>query len=165
MKPLFSALVLVFTTSAAAQFIPQPMGYNPDVNGDAFIGVDDVMGTLALYNNIFDNGDSLNVLSTSDSLWAEGFETFLIPVGTDILYLNYEVALEGANAIIELPESNGFSTLMVLTDPTVWKPHHLTFNYQGDGQESHNYTHNRNKCFIWIHGHNDKWYLVSGPTL
>ena len=164
MKWFVFSIALACTTSATAQFIPQPMGYNPDVNGDEFIGVDDVMGTLALYSSVFDNGDSLDVYTTPDSLWADGFETLHIPDGTDIVYLNYEVPVQGAEATIELPEATGFSALMVFTDPVEWKSHALTFFYQGDGQESHHYASNRKKCFIWIHGHNDKWYLVSGPT-
>ena len=51
MKYFTTLLALLLSYSMLGQFIPQPMGYNPDANGDQFIGVDDVMGTLALYDN------------------------------------------------------------------------------------------------------------------
>ena len=57
-KHFTTLLALLLSCSMLGQFIPQPMGYNPDANGDSFIGADDVMGTLALYGNIFSTNDS-----------------------------------------------------------------------------------------------------------
>ena len=61
MKLFTTLLTLLLSYSMLGQFIPQPNEYNPDVNGDQFIGVDDVMGTLALYNSPFSNPDSLTM--------------------------------------------------------------------------------------------------------
>ena len=164
MKYFIAIFTFALCAHCCAQFIPQPMGYNPDENSDGLIGVGDLQGLLALYGNAFDNGDSLTVVSTPDNLWQDGLGTFVIPNGTDIVYLNYEVPVAWTSAAIELPETTGFSTLMVFTDPILWKNHFLSFYYQGDNQETHRYNRNRSKCFVWIHGHNGKWYLVSGPT-
>ena len=62
MKTTIFSLLMAYGVTAFGQFIPQPNAYNPDANGDSFIGVDDVMGTLALFNSPFNNGDSLNTL-------------------------------------------------------------------------------------------------------
>lgn len=46
MKHLTALLAAVITFAASAQQMP----YNPDVNADAIIGVDDVLGVLGLYD-------------------------------------------------------------------------------------------------------------------
>ena len=63
MKWFVFSIVLAFTTTAKAQFIPQPMGYNPDENSDGLIGVGDLQGLLALYGSSFNNHDSIVVAS------------------------------------------------------------------------------------------------------
>ena len=81
-------LLLVFwalCSPSLSQFIPQPMGYNPDSNGDEFIGVDDLTGMLALFGNTFLTSDSLGSMVFD---WEENQnDTLLIPEDVSILYL------------------------------------------------------------------------------
>ena len=56
---LFTLLSLIFCV-AHSQFIPQPMGYNPDSNSMG-IGSEDLMGMLSLFGSSFNSGDSLVV--------------------------------------------------------------------------------------------------------
>lgn len=46
MKHLLTLAALLFSTLSLAQQMP----YNPDVNGDDFVGVDDVLGVLGVYD-------------------------------------------------------------------------------------------------------------------
>lgn len=80
-------MAFVFAVNAGAQFIPQPMEYNPDANDDEFIGVDDVIGILALYDNAFDNGDSTEIFVV-DFVGQED-STFVIPESADICYFEW----------------------------------------------------------------------------
>ena len=114
MKHLTTLLTLLLPYSMLGQFIPQPMGYNPDANGDSFIGVDDVMGTLALYGNTFDNGDSLvikyiNYPEVAPEYTATGID-IAIQEDWDLLYLSnsYTSVLD-----ISLPEGSGFKVLQL----------------------------------------------------
>ena len=59
MKTTILSLCMAFAFALNAQFIPQPMGYNPDSNSDGAIGSEDLMGLLSFYGTEFDNGDSL----------------------------------------------------------------------------------------------------------
>ena len=107
--------------TAFGQFIPQPNAYNPDANGDSFIGVDDVMGTLALFGKAFDNGDSLQIMDL------EMPETGLYEIdpGTDIVMAH---ALNDCSlATLILPDETGWKTIAVMMtteDPggTVFRP-------------------------------------------
>jgi hypothetical protein len=114
MKTILSLLFALTLGTAFGQFIPQPMGYNPDVNGDEFIGVDDVMGTLALYDNAFDNGDS--VVTVFADL-TDPLDTLFIPANTDMVYINAD-GPENPHFLIELPSGTGFKTLVVMAKNT-----------------------------------------------
>ena len=114
MKHLTTLLALLLSCSMLGQFIPQPMGYNPDANGDSFIGVDDVMGTLALYGNTFDNGDSLVIKSINYPEVAPEYTAAGVDIAIqedwDLLYLSnsYTSVLD-----ISLPEGSGFKVLQL----------------------------------------------------
>ena len=114
MKHLTTLLALLMSCSMFGQFIPQPMGYNPDANGDSFIGVDDVMGTLALYGNTFDNGDSLVIKSINYPEVAPEYTAAGVDIAIqedwDLLYLSnsYTSVLD-----ISLPEGSGFKVLQL----------------------------------------------------
>ena len=71
--------------AGSAQFIPQPMGYNPDSNSDGFVGAEDLMGLLSLYGTPYDNGDSVDVV-TLDFTGVEN-DTLSVPEGADVIYL------------------------------------------------------------------------------
>ena len=119
MKTILSLLFALTLGTAFGQFIPQPMGYNPDVNGDEFIGVDDVMGTLALYDSPFDNGDSVQTLSLVFSqvelmILGEGDSPdnrIEIPEGVDVLYLD---AIDVDAVHFTLPQAVGFKSLLIM---------------------------------------------------
>ena len=85
MKHLLTAIACCLAVAGSAQFIPQPMGYNPDSNSDAFVGIDDLMAVLSLYGTPFDNGDSVDVVTLDFT----GFEndTLSVPEGADVIYL------------------------------------------------------------------------------
>lgn len=86
------------------------MGYNPDVNGDEFIGVDDVMGTLALYDNAFDNGDS--IVSVFETVTVP-YDTIVVDDNTDLLYINASLD-DGNEFMVLLPNGGvGFKTLAI----------------------------------------------------
>ena len=127
MKTILSLLFALTLGTAFGQFIPQPMGYNPDVNGDEFIGVDDVMGTLALYNSIFDNGDSTVVatvqVSGDNQGWpSTGSHEALVLPDADVIYLDveaYDTGNDGNYSTynvfkMKLPDGVGFKTLLVI---------------------------------------------------
>lgn len=63
------------------------MGYNPDVDSDGLIGVEDLMGTLSLFGSVFDNGDSTEIFMV-DFVGVED-STFVIPEATDICYVEW----------------------------------------------------------------------------
>jgi len=85
----FELLVACLFSSSLAfgQFIPQPMGYNPDANSDGFIGVDDVLETLVLFGNAFENGDSTDIFVVN--FVGQEDSTFVIPESTDICYFEW----------------------------------------------------------------------------
>ena len=177
-----STLVLLFFLilgTAFGQFIPQPMGYNPDENSDGLIGVADLQGLLALYGNVYDNGDSLNVEIVDPFLWVSWQDTgqggqgsFAVPEGTDVLYIDFlHVPVDVFNVNVLLPQETGFKTLLVFWDTwdTVGGSHRLRF-FDGDpdvfgntvsicdkpGGNASNATARRS--FFFIHGHDGKWY-------
>ena len=121
MKHLLTAIACFFALSMSAQFIPQQMGYNPDVDGDEVIGVNDLMGTLSLYGSLFDNGDSLNVTSwtfpqdypipPTEEEDAFGMVVNVdIPENTDILYVHQTV---DRMVMFHLPQGEGFKVLQL----------------------------------------------------
>ena len=131
MRTTIFSLLMACGVTAFGQFIPQPNAYNPDANGDSFIGVDDVMGTLALFNSPFNNGDSINTLewTFSESVLIQNYdgstdtipdsyttpiETLEIPEFADILVLKRPSAPDQAqDYYFTLPEGPGFKSLLV----------------------------------------------------
>ena len=109
MKTILSLLFALTLGTAFGQFIPQPMGYNPDVNGDEFIGVDDVMGTLALYDNAFDNGDSTVTVHLTVS---EDNGLYSIPESADVAYITAD-GPENSSFNLILPSGDGFKSLVI----------------------------------------------------
>ena len=87
MKITILSLCMAFAIALNAQFIPQPMGYNPDSNSDGAIGSEDLMGMLSLYGTEFDNGDSTEIFMV-DFVGVED-STFVIPESTDICYFEW----------------------------------------------------------------------------
>lgn len=166
MQTILSLLFALTLGTAFGQFIPQPMGYNPDANGDEFIGVDDVMGTLALYNNAFDNGDSIVVTSLTfpDDYGDEygGQPSIYLDEETDFVYLHQT---ESQGVRFYLPQGSGFKVMQLFfsydnEQGGAWYPS----VYQAEDSDSDIYgsellisqatpTH-----LILIRGHNGKWY-------
>ena len=136
MKTTIFSLLMVCGVTAFGQFIPQPNAYNPDVNGDSFIGVDDVMGTLALFGNAFDNGDSLQTLTLQFSVLDQsnaglGYtpnEKFLIPLGVDILIVE---GIDVSQVWLELPATTGFRSMLIMA--TTVNQNHTTFKFYRQG--------------------------------
>ena len=85
MKHLLTAIACCLAVAGSAQFIMQPMNYNPDSNSDDFIGSEDLVGLLSLYGTPFDSGDSLNVVTLDFT--GQEFDTLQIPSSADIVYL------------------------------------------------------------------------------
>lgn len=112
MKTTIFSLLMACGVTAFGQFIPQPNAYNPDANGDSFIGVDDVIGTLALYNSVFDNGDS--TVSIFETL-TDPLDTLWIPENADIVHIAAN-GPENANFIVVLPLGIGFKSLVALVN-------------------------------------------------
>ena len=174
MKTILSLLFALTLGTAFGQFIPQQMGYNPDVNGDEFIGVDDVMGTLALYDNAFDNGDSIVVTS-----WTLPNEEYLaqsevsatnnwshiemqIPEETDVLYIHQT---EDRELHLDLPQGPGFKVLHVFIrsdhDHLPIRIYRTTLSntWVGDGYLGLIQVDEfRQKMFTFVRGHDGLWY-------
>lgn len=108
MKTTIFSLLMACGVTAFGQFIPQPNAYNPDANGDSFIGVDDVMGTLALYGNAFETSDSLQVVDIE--LGPESW--YNIEPNTDILIVHPTGG--GNQRYLVLPDAVGFKTITVM---------------------------------------------------
>ena len=167
MKTTIFSLLLACGVTAFGQFIPQPMGYNPDVNGDEFIGVDDVMGTLALYDNAFDNGDSLVITSwTFPEDYPPDYEIIFggrkveVDENTDVLYLTQTVDEEIA---LFLPQGEGFKVLQVFLRcegfaqwPLVIYRTSSGGSYTNGGQV--NVQNERQRLYTFIRGHDGLWY-------
>ena len=133
MKHFTTLLALLLSCSMLGQFIPQPMGYNPDANGDSFIGVDDVMGTLALYGNSFDNGDSLvvkyiNYPDVAPEYTAAGID-IAVQEDWDLLYLNNSSTTSVLD--ISLPDGNGFKVLQLFVKGDSFASGAFTINIYG----------------------------------
>lgn len=103
------------------------MGYNPDANGDALIGVSDLSGLLALYGQPFNNGDSIVVatvqVSGDNQGWpSNGSHEALVLPDADVIYLDVEAYDTGFDGIystynvfkMKLPDGVGFKTLLVI---------------------------------------------------
>ena len=158
MKTILSLLFALTLATAFGQFIPQPMGYNPDVNGDEFIGVDDVMGTLALYDNAFDNGDSIATLSINFpadyDVWPNAIVG--IPDSLDIIYLHQE---EDVGVDVTLPQGTGYKNLQFFCSCNASAAYQITITFSGPGtllQES--LRCQKPTYFRFLRGENGVWY-------
>ena len=144
------------------------MGYNPDENSDGLIGAGDLHGLLALYGNNFDNGDSTAIehmtFSFEDqalggsgySLSQDGCCLRSISESTDIVYLHNVDFCD--NIFVELPVADSFKTLLVLCSTDV--PCFSQFQFYESGFEKAlcNPATNNSEYFIFLRGHNGKWY-------
>ena len=165
MKTIFSLFLALSIGSAFGQFIPQPMGYNPDVNGDEFIGVDDVMGTLALYNNTFASGDSLVISSLNfptdypESYTGSGSPTIEIDEATDFQYVHQT---ETQLVYFQLPQGPGFKVVQVFLSCNNY--FQVSFYLQEDDDATNLYLVNgpRPVSLTFIRGHNGTWYQPGG---
>ena len=160
MKHFTTLLALLLSYSMLGQFIPQPMGYNPDANGDEFIGVDDIIGALALFGNPFYNGDSLEIEQLSFSTYQASH--FQIPNQTDVLYIDFESPnWSVAPMNFALPQGEGFKSLLIFmsTDVPLGQGTHWQF-FDVDGQSIYSWEswgQSRGFAFL-IRGTNGKWY-------
>ena len=84
MKHLTTLLTLAITFSGLAQQMP----YNPDANGDDFVGVDDVLGVLGMYDTALMQPD---LLCDYDGTDLEAFvgEVFNSAITLDSIYVEY----------------------------------------------------------------------------
>ena len=94
------------------------MGYNPDSNSDAFVGIDDLMAVLSLYGTPFDNGDSVQIAELS--FVGNILDTLEIPESADIVYV-YDEMVEGSltdgslrTRHLKLPMGTGFKALLLV---------------------------------------------------
>ena len=111
MKHLLTAIACFFALSMSAQFIPQPMGYNPDSNNDAFVGIDDLMAVLSLYGTPYDSGDSVEVVTLDFT----GFEndTLSAPEAADIVYLfSGDSLTQYHDRYVLLPSSQSWNSIV-----------------------------------------------------
>ena len=164
MKYFTTLLALLLSYSMLGQFIPQPMGYNPDANGDSFIGVDDLTGMLALYGNAFQNDDTLNIKTIEfpeeyDLYPLNQFLGYTISEDWDILYLNQK---EDEGVSLYLPSGTGYKVVQVFVScenfaqmPIWFLPPNGTPTIFGG---SMNVICGSPRVFTFIRGHNGKWY-------
>ena len=159
MKTTIFSLLMACGVTAFGQFIPQPNAYNPDANGDSFIGVDDVMGTLALYGNAFENSDSLQIYYHE----VEDQSPYEIQPDTDILFVH---ATGGVGIYdLVLPEVIGWKTITVMM--THDSPALIQYQFFVSDPESLNFeialrlvnvTHASPKSIRFTHAPNGTWY-------
>lgn len=84
MKHLTALLAAVITFAASAQQMP----YNPDVNADAIIGVDDVLGVLGLYDTALMQPDlQCDYEGTDLEQWVG--DLFNLTIELDSVYVEY----------------------------------------------------------------------------
>ena len=165
MKHFTTLLALLLSCSMLGQFIPQPMGYNPDANGDSFIGVDDVMGTLSVYNSFFANNDSLELgffefpqdlnYQTSET---DGVGDFSVGDSLDLVYL---VQNDYSFVHIHLPSGNTWKVLQIFY--RVEGISNCTFQFISDtGPIGSNWSYvntDNPRYFTLIRGHDGHWYF------
>ena len=127
--------------TALGQFIPQPNAYNPDANGDSFIGVDDVMGTLALFGNAFETSDSLQSLSlefSQESIQSDGPGTwenpYQLPEGIDVLVVH---SVDVEHVHLNLPSGTGFHSLLIMTTTENPGPSTTSFSFYGPANDDY----------------------------
>ena len=171
MKHLLTAFACCFAMAGSAQFIPQQMGYNPDVNGDELIGVDDLMGTLSLYGSSFESDDSLTVVSytfpdeypiplTPKEIANGAYAQVEIDETVDFLYVHQT---EDRQTHFWLPQGEGFKVLQLflsLEGFNNWPIRvFLTESPNSDMTGSEIYLYENNPVTLTlIRGHNGVWY-------
>ena len=102
---------LVVSSLASGQFIPQPMGYNPDENSDGLIGVADLQGLLALYGQPFNNADSLNIVLLGGN--GEVLpDTIFVDENADLVYITQQNALSFTHIV--LPEGDDWKVCLFI---------------------------------------------------
>ena len=172
MKTTILSLCMAFAIALNAQFIPQPMGYNPDVNGDELIGVEDLMGTLSLYGNPFDNGDSVivQIINFPEEIGVYGDENCGVGacVGLDELWdIVYFSTTTDEYVLFELPGGIGYKAVQVFVDCDGFVQFSVSFlDPESDGlwlAGPANVICDRPRVFTFIRGHNGMWY-GPGPT-
>jgi len=153
--------------TAFGQFIPQPMGYNPDVDGDEFIGINDIMGVLPLYNSAFDNGDS--TVSVFETVTTPN-DTIYVDENTDFLYIT-TLLDDNGYVHVQLPQGNDFSSLVILANQP--NPSNSGSNFlqvwQGDagcgadvcGLGFYVITANTPKGMMFLRGEDGLWYSLT----
>ena len=176
MKISVSLLLFLALGRAFGQFIPQPMGYNPDENGDAFISVTDLQGMLALYGNAFDNGDSLVISSINfpedyqpwDGVDPTGYDhrPYFIDEQTDILYVHQ---VEDQGCRFYLPQGPGYRVVQIFlscSEFAQWDVRVCGTNEISSLMYGGNIVVGENKPVVLtlVRGHNGIWYQ-SGPTM
>ena len=166
MKTMLSLLFALTLETAFGQFIPQQMGYNPDENGDALIGVNDLQGLLALYGQPFDNGDSVVVttLTFPDDYGDDYAENGQVPVlyieeDTDFLYIHQTVDDE---VFFYLPQGSGFKVLQVFISTEVFNFGSRFYLTETTNSDMFGGTFNTQPFqplhLTFIRGHNGTWY-------
>ena len=133
MKHLLTAIACCLAVAGSAQFIPQPMGYNPDSNSDGFVGAEDLMGLLSLYGTPYDDGDSVDVVTLDYT----GFEsdTLQIPEHADIVYLlsgEYNGDGDQVSRVAWLPLGESWKTIVVFGYTTFSYPERCDYNIHAD---------------------------------
>lgn len=170
MKYCIAIFTFALYAHCCAQFIPQPMGYNPDENSDGLIGVGDLQGLLALYGNTFDSGDSLVVeFDTWDVNlpYGNGEDDYVMNSGIDLLYLSSNLWDDNEQFI--LPPTTGFRTLMIaltLTECcTIGGEVEFLTNQSNPFSEVISLPSSdlgERSILLFVHGHDGEWYFV-GP--
>ena len=116
MKTTILSLCMAFAFALNAQFIPQPMGYNPDSNSDGYIGSADLVGLLALYGNAFGNNDSIQVVELS--FIGSETDTLEIPEYADVVVVHHEFVNPDSYGhehwYFKMPSDESFKTMLVL---------------------------------------------------
>lgn len=133
MKHLTALLAAVITFAASAQQMP----YNPDVNADAIIGVDDVLGVLGLYDTALMQPDLQCDYELTE------FEAFISGVLNqtlvlDSVYVEYEITDTTIVYTVECPDPLEVPTTLVRSYMFVdWNE-----NFGGDSPSTYsNVTH------------------------
>ena len=180
MKPLLLLCAFFLRMIVSAQFIPQPVAYNPDENADGLIGFSDLAGLLALYGNTFFNGDSTQIQSfeTPDTCPAFfGENACLVSEDTDILYWTTSLAQCSYEPVIRLPNGNSWKTLLIFLSSDNAQEQLIRIRIEEDSvvatdDNGTNYYENlfddvwmvpgRDKFKLLIRGHNGIWYEQTG---
>ena len=158
---------MAFAIALNAQFIPQPMGYNPDSNCDGYIGSADLVGLLALYGNAFDNGDSLivqtiNFPEEEGDYWDGNCDSDVCVLLDDLWDIVYFSTTNDAVVFFELPEGIGYKVVQVFVDCDGFAQMNVMFYHPASiGLPLINpmtVNCDRPRVFTFIRGHDGIWY-------